>query len=555
MIEFREFSFTYWGHSRPALKNINLTIGDGEFVLVTGPSGSGKSSLCRCLNALIPHFHGGTLSGTVLVDGLDITLHQPREFATRVGMVFQDPENQLVATDVERDIAFGLENLALPRDLIARRVEEALDTLGIAHLRRQPLAELSGGEKQKAAIAAVLALHPRVLVLDEPTSELDPKSAEEVLSSVARLNDELGITIVLVEHRLDRVVQYADRLVVLRDGSVVADGSPRLVLQSEELPASGVGVPPVARLVTELGRRGVQMEQVPVTVKEARNILGPLLGAANLKGHREESTHWGAELVTVEDLWYRYEKGSPVVRGVSLELRAGQMLAVMGRNASGKTTLVKHFNGLLKPWKGMVRVAGVDTRDVTVADLARTVGFVFQNPNDHLFAETVEDEILFTLEHLGIASSEARERLEQVLDRFGLTQYRAHYPRALSGGERQRVALASVVAAQPRVLVLDEPTRGMEYGLKRSLMEFLYEYRREGNAVVLVTHDVETSAAHADRVLLLSEGQVVTDGPTRQVLSEALLFSPQVNRLTQPYLRGRDSGAYMTVEDLLEDLA
>ena len=259
--------------------------------------------------------------------------------------------------------------------------------------------------------------------------------------------------------------------------------------------------------------------------------------------------------MTVEDLWYRYEKGSPVVRGVSLELRAGQMLAVMGRNASGKTTLVKHFNGLLKPWKGMVRVAGVDTRDVTVADLARTVGFVFQNPNDHLFADTVEDEILFTLEHLGIASSEARERLEQALDRFGLTQYRGHYPRALSGGERQRVALASVVAAQPRVLVLDEPTRGMEYGLKRSLMEFLYEYRREGNAVVLVTHDVETSAAHADRVLLLSEGQVVTDGPTRQVLSEALLFSPQVNRLTQPYLRGRDSGAYMTVEDLLEDLA
>ena len=555
MIEFREFSFTYWGHGQPALKNVNLTMDEGEFVLITGPSGSGKSSLCRCLNALIPHFHGGTLSGTVLVDGLDITLHQPHEFATRVGMVFQDPENQLVATDVERDIAFGLENLALPRDLIARRVEEALDTLGIAHLRREPLAGLSGGEKQKAAIAAVLALHPRVLVLDEPSSELDPKSAEELLSAVAHLNEELGITIVLVEHRLDRVVQYADRLVVLRDGSVVADGSPRLVLRSEELPASGVGVPPVARLVTELGRRGVQINEIPVTVKEARNILGPLLGAGNLKGHRDEPIHQGAELVTVEDLWHRYDEGSPALRGVSLKLRGGEMLAVMGRNASGKTTLVKHFNGLLKPWKGKVRVAGTDTRDATVAELARTVGFVFQNPNDHLFADTVEQEILFTLNHLGIGSPEAQERLEQALRRFGLTEYRAHYPRALSGGERQRVALASVIAAQPRVLVLDEPTRGMEYGLKRSLMEFLYEYRREGNAVVLVTHDVETSAAHADRVLLLSEGQVVAEGPTRQVLSEALLFSPQVNRLTQPYLVGRGSGAYMTVEDLLEDLA
>jgi energy-coupling factor transporter ATP-binding protein EcfA2 len=254
LIKIQNFTFHYSGAQRPALKNINLEIEDGEFVLVTGPSAGGKSSLCRCINGLIPHFYGGKVAGTVEVQGLDTVKHSTKELATKVGMIFQDPENQLVTQDVEREIAFGLENLAFPRDLIAKRIEESLDTLGISAIRHRPIHELSGGEKQKVAIASVLALHPEILMLDEPTSELDPKSSEEVLSIVQRLNDELGITIILIEHRLDRVIQHIDRLMVLDGGRIVIDGNTRDVLHRnyQEISDAGVGMPPVIRLAHQL---------------------------------------------------------------------------------------------------------------------------------------------------------------------------------------------------------------------------------------------------------------------------------------------------------------
>jgi len=555
LIKIRDLTFYYGDASRPALQDVNLDIEDGEFVLVTGPSGCGKTSLCRCLNGLIPHFYGGEIAGGLEVQGLDVMRHTTRELATRVGMVFQDPENQLVSMDVQREVAFGLENLAFPRDVMAKRVEESLDTLEISGLRHRQVHELSGGEKQKVVISSVLALHPDVLVLDEPTSELDPKSAEEVLSILRRLNDELGITVILVEHRLDRVVHLVDRMIVMDKGKIIADGNPRAVLSNGDITSIGAGVPPIVRIVQRLRDNGVNVDDIPLTVKEGRSMLKDIfMGARGSTLSHTESADNGRPVIEIDKLWHAYPEGITALKNVSLRICEGEFVAVMGRNASGKTTLVKHINGLLKPTKGKVIVSGIDTRRATIAQLSRKVGFIFQNPNDHIFADTVEEEIAFILKNLGFDSGEIAARIDEMLEMFALKEFRKQYPRSLSGGERQRVAMASVLVARPRVLILDEPTRGMDYRLKSELMRFLNGYREKGNTVVLVTHDVETVAEHADRVGLLSEGGVVVDGNKRDVLSRALFFSPQINRLVQAFEKYGVPNNILTVDEALDIL-
>jgi energy-coupling factor transport system ATP-binding protein len=492
----------------------------------------------------------------VEVTGIDTFKISTKELATKVGMVFQDPENQLVSADVEREIAFGLENLAFSKDVIAKRIEESLDTVGIAGLRRRSLHELSGGEKQKVAIASVLALHPSVLILDEPTSELDPKGAEDVLNVISRLNDELGITVVIVEHRLDRVIHYADRLMVIDGGRIVADGQVRQILKDNytQLTDAGIGIPPVIRLVQEIRNRGMAVEQLPLTVKEGRTILKEIFSGAPTKTSQSKLNHYGRPLIDTKKLYYSYANGVAAIKNINLTINEGEFIAIMGRNASGKTTLVKHFNGLLKPGRGTVRVDSIDTRNSTIAELAGKAGYVFQNPNDHLSADTVADEIACTMRNLGFNNVEVKQRTEEVLLQFNLTSYRNRYPRYLSGGEKQRVALASVVAARPRILILDEPTRGMEYRLKSELMRFLDGYRRQGNAVILVSHDVEVVAEYVDRVVLMSEGGIVVDGNKHDVLSNALLFSPQINRLVQAFEEYGVPSNILTVQEALDIL-
>ena len=586
MISIKNLTFYYSGNDKSSLRDINLEIHDGEFVLLTGPSGGGKSSLCRCLNGLIPHFYGGKITGKVEVNGLNVMKHSTKELATTVGMVFQDPENQLVAVDVDSELAFGLENLAFAKEVIARRVEEALDTVGIVSLRHRATSELSGGEKQRVAIASVLALYPDILVLDEPTSELDPKGAEDVLNVVERLNDELGITVILVEHRLDRVVAHSDRIVVLENGMITADGGPRSILGDGKVSQSGVGIPPIIKLVQAVKSKGNLIDNTPLTVKEGRMAMAEALRDSEsfasrhservlrspCHSERSEESHRSGQaprpknlnrarlheespLIEVKKLWHAYPEGFVAVKDINLSICPGEFVAIMGRNASGKTTLVKHFNGLLKPTRGDVTVAGVNAKEATVAELARKVGYVFQNPNDHLFCDTVEEELAFTLNNLGVKGGEAEPLINQTLERFGLTQYRYQYPRFLSGGEKQRVALASILVAQPQIIILDEPTRGMEYRLKAELMKFLDEYRRECRAVILVTQDVEMVAEFSDRVVLLSEGKIVVDGPKREVLSHALLFSPQINRLAQALKNYGVPDDILTADEMIEELA
>ncbi|MCD6290547.1 MAG: ABC transporter ATP-binding protein [Anaerolineae bacterium] len=535
MIVFDSVSYWYPDTQHPVLRDLSLEIDEGELLLVIGPSGAGKSTFLRCLNGLVPHFYGGRFAGRVRVAGRDPIALGPHGMSDLVGFVFQDPEAQFVVDTVEDELAFALENLAVPQKLMRKRVEEALDQLSIAQLRGRRINTLSGGEKQRVAIASVLTLQPRVLVLDEPTSQLDPQAAEEVLIAVRHLNEDLGLTIVLSEHRLERVVQYADRVLYFPgEGEPPILGDPATVLARVDL------TPPLVTLGKTLG-----WTPLPLTIKAGRRFARRLgqLGDWHPEDHptgRQDD----APVVQVRNLWHSYD-GTLALAGISLDVYPGEFVAVMGRNGSGKTTLLKHLVGLLKPDQGRVIVNGLDTRKVGTDTIAKSVGYVPQRPDALLFADTVAQELAFTRRSQGMPPDPEADR--RLLAQLGLDALANRYPRDLSAGERQRVALAAILVANPRVLLLDEPTRGLDYLQKEQLIGILNALRAAGKAIIMATHDVELVARCADRVVLMAEGQIVVDGRAREVMSESLVFASQVNKLFRdPRL--------VTVEDVLQAL-
>ncbi|MEA3407236.1 MAG: energy-coupling factor transporter ATPase [Chloroflexota bacterium] len=532
MITFDGVTYTYPDAQMPVLKDLDLEIGEGDFVLVVGPSGSGKSTLLRCLNGLVPHFYGGKIGGIIRVAGRDPIRSQPRRMSSTVGFVFQDPESQFVMDTVEAELAFGMENHNLSQTLMRKRMEEVLDQLNITDLRARRISTLSGGEKQRVAIASVLTLQPQVLVLDEPTSQLDPQAAEEVLTALRRLNLDLGLTVVLSEHRLERVVQYADRMVYLpAPGRAPIHGTPEEVLRQTDL------VPPLVALGKALG-----WSPLPFTIKEARQKARHLALEPPPETNQETVTANAPLDVAARDLWFAYD-GRMVLKGLDLEIRRGECVAIMGRNGSGKTTFLKHLVGLLQPKRGSVRVRDMDTAHIPLERIIEVVGYVPQNPDALLFADTVEEEIAFTRQNHHLPSESSRA----LLQRLGLAEEAQRYPRDLSVGERQRVALASILAAEPSIILLDEPTRGLDYAQKEALVSYLREERALGHTVLLSTHDVELVASAVDRVIILSDGEVIVDGSTREVMSQSMVFSSQINKLL------RDE-RYLTVEDVLRSL-
>lgn len=523
-------SFAYPGRDRLALSGVDWTVEPGSFVLLAGPSGSGKSTLLRCLNGLVPHFSGGAFGGTAIVDGHDTRNYPPRALARSVGFVFQDPEAQMVTTRVDDEIAFGMEQLGVPPLTMRKRVEEVLDLMGIASLRERGLATLSGGERQRVAVAAALALHPAILALDEPTSQLDPWGADDVLTALTRLNDDLGLTVVLAEHRLDRVLAHSDRLRLLdRDGALVADAPPRDVLPLME----EIALPPIARLGRALG-----WSPLPLTVKEGRQRVAADAAAGRIPPLplADPAPAQGAPVITVERLTAGFGRRI-VLRGVDLAVRPGELVALMGRNGSGKTTLLRTLLGLHAPESGRAIVLGRDAAKTRPADLAAGVGYVPQNPSSMLFANTVRDELAFTLRHHPGGADP-----ESTLDALGLLHAIDRHPRDLSGGERERAALAAILVGNPRVLLLDEPTRGMDADARVALAATLERLRRDGVAIVMATHDVELVAATATRVVIIGDGAIVADGGPRAVLSGSLSFATQINKLY--------GAGYLTVDDL-----
>jgi energy-coupling factor transport system ATP-binding protein len=545
MIELTDVAYHYPNQELAALQSVSLKVPAGEFLLVVGPSGAGKSTLLRCLNGLVPHFHGGKIHGQVRVAGLDPVALGPRGMSHVVGFVFQDPEAQFVTQRVEDELAFSMENHNFPQNTMRKRVEEVLDQLSIAHLRHRRIETLSGGERQRVAIGSVLTLQPSVLVLDEPTSQLDPQAAEEVLTTLQKLNEDLGLTIVISEHRLERVAQYADRVCYMPgQGRLPVVGDPRQVLAQAEL------APPLVQLARRLA-----WQPVPLTIKEGRPFAAELLRSTGQNGAARTRPSGGSvpsrpshespllsPVISACEVWYRYN-GTEALRGVTLEVQRGELVALMGRNGSGKSTLLKNLVGLLQPQRGTIRILDHDTRETPLSEMTQRVGFVPQNPNRLLFQETLGDELAFTCRAHQIAPAGA----DSLLDQLGLTDHVDAYPRDLSTGERQRAALAAILVAQPEILLLDEPTRGLDYLNKEQLTVLLDELQRRGVTVVMATHDVELVARCADRVVILGEGQKVVDGPVREVMTESLVFSSQINKLL------RDS-RFLTVDDVLHAL-
>jgi energy-coupling factor transport system ATP-binding protein len=527
-VEWHNVTFRFPKNDAPVLRDLSLGIAEGEFVLVAGRSGSGKSTLLRTLNGLVPHFSGGRIAGQAVVAGHEPARKGPHAMSPVVGFVQQDPESQFVVSIVEDEIAFALENQGFPVTAMRERVDTVLEQLDIASLRHRRISTLSAGQKQRVAIASVLSLQPRILVLDEPTSQLDPQSAEEVLTTVRQLNRELRLTVLLSEHRLERVVPYADRMVYLpAPGEPPITGKPRDVLL--QMPFA----PPLVELGKTLGWR-----PLPLTVAQAQ----PFAAETRLAPvGRPPDTELGHEVsIDVHGLWYRYN-GSPALRGVSLQVNKGELVALMGPNGAGKSTLLRNLVGLLQPSEGQVEVAGLDTRAVPLEAVIRHVGYVPQDPSSLLFADTVCEELDFTRRSHGLPPA----KHDEWLDRLGLSGLGGRYPRDLSVGERQRVALAAILVAEPELLLLDEPTRGLDPLEKQALAQFLQQLCKHGRTVVLATHDVELAALAARRVIVMNEGRIVLDGPAHDVMGQSQLFCPQVCELFHdPRL--------MTVQDVLE---
>jgi energy-coupling factor transport system ATP-binding protein len=523
-VRIEGLTYRYRGQGKPALKGVDLEVAEGEFVVVMGPSGAGKSTLCVALNGLIPHFFRGKMEGEVRVGGRSTREGKVGEFAQEVGLVFQDFEAQLFSTNVALEVAFGPENFRVERGEMIERVERMLGQVRLDGFEKRTPATLSGGQKQRLAIASVLAIEPRILCLDEPTTDLDPVGKLGIFEIAEDLKDRDDVTLIVVEHETEETLD-ADRIVVLRDGEIVADRPAREVLRDVELLQESSVMPlQVTRFFHEMG---LWQGQLPLTPQEGvvefrrrgwqvnQNRHGRLV-AADAK--REE--RYGEPVIQVEGLTHRYPNGVVALEGVDLTVRKGEFLAILGQNGSGKTTLVKHFNGLLEPTEGTVRVGEDETREQGLRQLGQSVGYVFQNPDHQIFSDTVADEVAFGPKIRGMDEGEIKERVEEALAAVGLEGRGGEDPFGLTKGERQRVAVASVLAVRPEVLILDEPTTGLDYAEQRSMMDLVKSLNESGSTIIVVTHTMWVVAEYAHRAAVVRDGRISLRGTVREVFAQ-----------------------------------
>jgi energy-coupling factor transport system ATP-binding protein len=476
------------------------------------------------------------MKGRTVVRGRDTREVKPGELALEVGMVFQDAEDQLVSTTVEKEVAFGLENAGLPRSTISKRVEEMLAGLGLSRLRRSFIPELSGGETQKVVLASVMALHPRILVLDEPTSQLDPLSAEDLLTVVRRIHEETGTTVVMSEHRLERCYHYASRVLYIEEGRILFDGPPgeaaRWCGEREK-----AFIPPVSRVFLKAG-----WEEIPLTVNQARVLLQRHAG---MNGDPREARDVSSsprrreEVALAKSLWYVYPNGPEALKNLDMFLGRGEHKTLMGENGAGKSTLLRCALGLLQPSRGKMRLFGEAPGPERLPQLASRLGYCPQNPASYFTCSTVREELIHTMRLRGRAGREAEEAVDGQLKRLGLEDMAGRNPRDLSTGEREKVVVAATTLPPiPDLVIMDEPTRGLDYRSKQTIMDYLRECKEEGSTLLVATHDVEFASALSDRVAIMGDGGMVADGPAAEVMSDSLFFSPQVNRLLGDYRQG-----------------
>ncbi len=495
-LSVQDLTFRYRDRQEPSIRDINLELAPGEFLLVAGASGSGKTTLIRCVNGLVPRSYKGELSGAIRLHGQDIQDMPLARISQIAGTVLQDPERQILGSRVLNEVAFGLENLGLPRPEIRRRVAEALDFLNIVHLQDRETFNLSGGEKQKIALAGVLAMHPDILLLDEPLASLDPASAQEALRMVRQLVDE-GITVLMVEHRVEDVLNiHPDRILFMADGQIRYLGAPAGL--NKVVDYHEVKLP--AQMIIERARQ----DPPPPSVQFSPS---------------EPSYTSGAPLVQFEQVGFGYESSREVLHDVTLSLNRGDVVAILGPNGAGKTTLVKHAIGLLKPKSGQVLVNGVNTQKMSVAQIANTLGYVFQSPSHMLFAPTVREELSFGPKNLGHKPEVIEKEVKEAIEIVHLTGRENDPPLALSFGQQKRVSIAAILAMRSRILVMDEPTAGQDYGNYMNFMDSILQLP-SFEAILFITHDIDLAVIYATRVLLVNEGRLVADGTPYQVLND-----------------------------------
>lgn len=557
IIKLDDVSFSYGHEAQNALDHVSLAIEKGEFVGVIGPSGAGKSTLAAVMSGAIPHHYTGQLFGATLVDDRDTCEITLTDISRVVGSVLQDIDAQMVAPIVEDEMLFGLENFGIPHDQIEERISQTLTTVGISDLRHREIATLSGGQKQKVAIAAIIAMAPDVLVLDEPTAALDPASSTLVFDTLRQINREHGITVVVIEQKVALLSKYCSRVLVMADGKLAFDGEPHQVFaHANELRQMGVDSPRVARIANSLAEAGLlPSDQAPcLNVSEAHQLISSLLADATSKNAPadtpETSPHIPAvprganqePVVELSDVTFAYPHGGASVSNLNMCVYPGELVGVIGQNGAGKTTLTKLLNGLLHPASGTVRMAGMDTADVPTSAIAAKCATLFQDPDRQLCRDTVLDEVAFGLELHGVGADEARQRARVAAERFGLPLDES--PFSLSRGQRQMVALASVVVLDPQVVLLDEPTSGLDYRECMTVMETVSEMAERGCAVIMVCHDMEVVSDFAQRLVVMADGRILERGDANQIFADDALMRaayvepPQVVALSKELARG-----------------
>ncbi|MEA5049998.1 MAG: energy-coupling factor transporter ATPase [Oscillospiraceae bacterium] len=540
-IRMQGLSFTYAGADAPVLRDIDLNIGRGKFTVIMGRTGVGKTTLALVSNGIIPQLVEGTLEGSVVSGGYDLSKFRVQTAAKEVGLVLQDPETQIFGRTVEEDVAFGPRNYLVPREEIFRRIKQALAKVRLDGYEKRQTSQLSGGEKQRLAIAGILAMSPSILILDEPTSELDPIGREEIYSTMCSLQKTQGITVVAIEHSSQEISEKADEIVVLGDGRIVWQGDPKEFFRDLPLVDRwGIKPLPVSCVGWSLFEKGyIGKEEIPLGVDEAHALVRRLLGGRRLRlPAPEPAPARGAPLIEVRDVSFRYDNGKTALENVSLDICEGDYIALIGQNGAGKTTLAKHFNSIHKPCAGTVTVCGRDTAKEEPNTLAQLIGYVFQNPDNQIFSTSVYKEMEYGLKNAGIGAEEADRRIRETAELLHLTDVLDEHPFSLGKGERQRIAVASILVLRPKILVVDEPTTGQDWDGIRHMMQLIDELHAAGTTIVMITHDMDVVASHASRVVVMAQGHIVADGPTREVFAQtkaleaAYVSRPQIVELS-----------------------
>ncbi|MBR6143067.1 MAG: energy-coupling factor ABC transporter ATP-binding protein [Treponema sp.] len=571
MIEIQELTFKYAEAKKNALENVTLNIQKGDFVGIIGESGAGKTTLCSCLNALIPHHYTGDFYGSVKVEGQDTFDIKPDKLALKVGSVFQDIESQIVSYFVEDEILFGLENFGVPANQIEERITEALEALGISELRHREISTLSGGQKQKVVFASIIALKPDYLILDEPTGELDPASSLQIFKLLKKLNEEKGITVIVAEQKIMLLCEFVKKLIVLEKGTVVHYGEIRSTLTHQrEMEEAGINCPRVLTLTGKMMDDGLTPsgmkteERICLNTQEAADFIKRMMGNNchvktdddSLKPSQEPVTEPSEQpVLEFKNVCFSYNETANV-HDLNVKIQKGDFTAITGSNGAGKSTFSKLCNGLLQPSAGDVFVLGQNTKRNKVSSLAKHIGFLFQNPDRQICCSTVEEEIAFSLKNNGLSKEEIQRKVEATIKEFGFDAKTE--PFNMSRGQRQRLCLACLIALNPEILILDEPTTGLDYRECMEMMNRIRELNENGTTVIMVCHDMEVVLDFAKSVIVMNRGEILAQGATREILSNKELLAKA--RLLQPQiaatcsLLGDEFKGLFTVEELISKL-